>query len=389
MLTIITHDKKFLETVVGMKDTSSPYYAIQFRCSKLDKNWQSNSSFDIENLAAHFNSYDGYLFVCADNDFIIILRNSSAKHVKESIHKIIAEINKSISHKIATEILHADNFSNHYTISTEWKNFFALCKKKVNEATRHSKRPKLTPTLLVEIEKAMVDIDLTHLLRTQPVCTVLDQKANPVFDEVYVSIEHLKKVLMRDNDFTGNKALFRCLTELLDKHVLNLLQLRPKLLPKNIPISLNLNIETIMSDAFMQFTQMVKSTLWVALIIEINVADIFNDIYAYYDARDQVRKLGYKVCIDGINDATFELLNRSLMGFDLVKLQWNNDVKENMDTEENFILAKAIARCGANRVILCHCDDRSAIEYGRTLGISLFQGRYVDWLINPAAKTVN
>jgi hypothetical protein len=48
-----------------------------------------------------------------------------------------------------------------------------------------------------------------------------------------------------------------------------------------------------------------------------------------------------------------------------------------------------VKRCGANRVILTRCDNRQAVEYGQAFGISLFQGRYLDELIDPTRTVQN
>jgi hypothetical protein len=32
-------------------------------------------------------------------------------------------------------------------------------------------------------------------------------------------------------------------------------------------------------------------------------------------------------------------------------------------------------------MIMCRCDNREAIDFGRSLGIEMFQGRYVESLI--------
>jgi hypothetical protein len=40
-------------------------------------------------------------------------------------------------------------------------------------------------------------------------------------------------------------------------------------------------------------------------------------------------------------------------------------------------------------VILARCDNQDAIYYGQALGISLFQGRYVDSVLDPHSDVVN
>ena len=40
-----------------------------------------------------------------------------------------------------------------------------------------------------------------------------------------------------------------------------------------------------------------------------------------------------------------------------------------------------VKRGGTDRLILCRCDNREAIDFSRSVGIDLFQGRYVENMI--------
>ena len=125
-----------------------------------------------------------------------------------------------------------------------------------------------------------------------------------------------------------------------------------------------------------------------AVVFEIPVVDVFADIKAFHFARAAVQKLGYRVCIDGLTTQSFVHINRDQLKADLVKLQWNADLESDLTTTHNQALVRAVEACGANRVILCRCDSKQAIEYGRALKLSLFQGRHLDGVINPTS-TVN
>jgi hypothetical protein len=70
-------------------------------------------------------------------------------------------------------------------------------------------------------------------------------------------------------------------------------------------------------------------------------------------------------------------------------LQWNADVLTDVKSAVSSALIESIQATGTNRIILCRCDNRSALEYGMALGISLFQGRYLDSVLNPTAKVEN
>ena len=45
-----------------------------------------------------------------------------------------------------------------------------------------------------------------------------------------------------------------------------------------------------------------------------------------------------------------------------------------------------IDRCGRARIILSRCDSDEAIRFGQALGITMYQGRYVDKLLTQEGR---
>ena len=68
------------------------------------------------------------------------------------------------------------------------------------------------------------------------------------------------------------------------------------------------------------------------------------------------------------------------MGADMVKLRWSPALlnEETLSIDE---LKSIIEVMGEARTILCHCDDRGAVEFGQAVGIQLFQGRHIENLL--------
>lgn len=259
--------------------------------------------------------------------------------------------------------------------------------KEPKEAAGQSKM--LNGASLARIERDLANADLSRVLRRQPICAAVpDTMVRRVFDELYINIAHLRKILGTDVDLLSNRWLFKYLTQILDDRVLSLLERSPTRYLDN-PISLNLNVHTLLSDEFTAFDASIKPAVKFSIVIEIQLADVFNDMAAFLAAKTYVQKLGYRVCLDGVTDLSFTQINRKKLGFDLIKLQWNADIHTDVNSEANRELNAAIKECGANRVILTRCDNRSAIDYGQAMGISLFQGRYLDSLINPKSTVEN
>ncbi len=243
---------------------------------------------------------------------------------------------------------------------------------------------------MAKLEGELSKVDVSSVVSCQSICTAATA-INPmrrVFDELYINISQLRQLLKLDVDLHSNRWLFKYLTEILDLRVLQLLQASPTKY-MSTPISLNLNVRTLLSDQFMEFDASIKPFVKISLILEIQLSDVFEDMRAFFTARDIMQKMGYRICLDGVTDLTFTQIAHEKMGFDLVKLQWNADSHNDVKAPDNKKIAERVKACGSNRVILSRCDNRKAVEYGQSLGISLFQGRYLDKIVDPMLKVEN
>jgi len=189
-------------------------------------------------------------------------------------------------------------------------------------------------------------------------------------------------------DFTANKGLFKYLTECLDLHVLSVLSARAGLYMRS-PVSININVETVLSTAFAEFDQRVKLQLKPSLILEIPVADVFADMNAYIAARNLAHNLGYRVCLDGLSRQGFTQIDRAQLDFDMIKLYWSADSRAALSQVNHKPMEDAVRRTGPARIVLCRCDSPLAIEYGQSLGITMFQGRHTDKMVDPISQVIN
>jgi hypothetical protein len=240
----------------------------------------------------------------------------------------------------------------------------------------------LNASRLMDIEEQLLDADISAAIRKQPVCALLSGNVRPVFDEIYIRIAHMRHLLKSEIDFFSNRWLFKHLTQVLDERVLMEVRGMPEQYLET-PISLNLNVQTLLSSAFSRFDASIPTTLKVSIVIEVSVVDVFADMTAFLIAREEVQKQGYRVCLDGLTVKGLLHVDREKLGVDLVKVLWNAEAQSDFKAKENQELQQAVQRCGSKRLILCRCDNKQAVEYGQSLGIALFQGRYVDMLRNP------
>ena len=400
---------KLMELMGAIRDPAG-WQAIHFHLKDLLEQYKSEYQYKIAvNLIYDMlKGYEGGIFQLVDNSIIVV--------VGELEHNVQSKLIFQLRYLYMDDPLaYGENgeenpdFATIYDLRRQWQEFMDMCGRRMavmvrktttveNEidtpertdtgGIRHS-RYDLSATKLANIERDLDRADLQRVIRRQPVCAVLpNMSMRRVFDELYIHIAHLRQMLKSDVNFFSNRWLFKYLTQVLDQRMLDLLSRNP-VRYLDSPVSVNLNVETLISNRFAEFDAMIKPSAKVSIVIEIPALDVFADMQAFTAARREVQRLGYRVCVDGVTTESFPLLSREKLGADLVKLLWNADVEGDLTNTENTALAKSVRDAGSNRVILCRCDNKQAVQYGQALGISLFQGRFIDGVIAPGAKVEN
>ena len=247
-------------------------------------------------------------------------------------------------------------------------------------------RRELTPYMLGKLQKVLSMADFSSLIRRQSVCAVIGKSApQMLFDEVYVSIPDLRDTLLPDVDLTANPWLFQYLTETLDKRVLaNISRHDDGSLINNF--SLNINVSSILSDEFLQFDEDINASMRSTIVLELQLADIFSDIKAFILAKTFAQYRGYKVCIDGITVDKLKYIDREQLGAYLVKIIWHPSFMEVISEDKHF--TDYVNKAERSKLIICRVDDPQAVEVGNSLGINLYQGRYIQKLLSTQGRKV-
>lgn len=248
-------------------------------------------------------------------------------------------------------------------------------------------RRELTPSMLAKVQKALAMTDFSSLIRRQSVCAVIG-KSPPqmLFDEVFVSIADLRDMLLPDVDLTANPWLFQHLTETLDKRVLvSVSRHDDGSLTSNF--SINLNVSTILSDEFLEFDENINASMRSSIVLELQLVDIFSDIKAFILAKTFAQYRGYKICIDGITVDKLKYIDREHLSSDLIKIIWHPTFMDVVNEDKHF--TDYVNKAERAKMILCRVDDPQAVEVGNSLGINLYQGRYIQrMLTSQPRKTI-
>jgi len=435
-------ESKLVQMVADIKSQPVGWQAIHFRLSQLLEEYKSEYLVKIAINLIHdlLKTHDGAMFLLVDSSIIVLCQ----KVEQTLLDKLIFQMRYLyMDDPLCYDEMGQENpnFCHVYDLKRDWYNFDLLCADCMALATRkqpmairpmHDIRPEpdrmqeeesnhiphkpvltraetlersqraaparqeipiresseLSAVRLAAIEHNLQTLDMHTVTRRQPVCAVLPgMKVRRVFDELYIHIAHLRRLMKSDVDFFSNRWLFKYLTHTLDQRMIDLIHNDPGSYLAS-PISVNFNVETILSSWFARFDANIKPATKVSIVLELPVVDLFADMVAFKTAMREAQRLGYRVCLDGLSTESFLSIDREKLGLDLIKVQWNSDVLTDLKTSNNE-MAKAIETTGNNRIILCRCDNGSALEYGMALGISLFQGRYLDKVLNPTAKVEN
>ena len=252
-----------------------------------------------------------------------------------------------------------------------------------NTSTRRFKK-ELTTEMLAKVQKIISVADFSSFIRRQAICAVIG-KSTPqrVFEEVFVSIPDMRDSLLPEVEITSNPWLFLALTETLDKRVLEIISRHDDgSLTGNF--SVNINVSTILSDDFLRFDDSISGSMRKSIILELQLVDIFSDIRSFILAKTFAKARGYKICIDGITVDKLKYLNRTGLDCDLMKIVWHPSFAEVIDEDKHF--TDYMNKAERAKIILCRIDDANAVEVGNSLGINLYQGRYVQRLLNASSK---
>jgi EAL domain-containing protein (putative c-di-GMP-specific phosphodiesterase class I) len=237
----------------------------------------------------------------------------------------------------------------------------------------------LTPKRLALLTADMETLDVGPMLHRQAVVEVGDDRRAVVsFEEFYVSLSALRKKVAEEVNLQSDRWLFQDFSRSLDRHILRVLK-NLDVLSKPHAVSVNLNLETLYSDAFAGFANALGENQ--TLVVEAQGVDVFADIGVFLRARDWLHERGHKLLIDGLTPRTMETVDLGPLGADYYKLGWNPGLVHSVDGDDAAAARALISAIGAEKLVLCHVDSEQAMAWGLRAGIRRFQGFFVDSML--------
>ncbi|UEM05069.1 hypothetical protein JL101_006425 [Skermanella rosea] len=253
------------------------------------------------------------------------------------------------------------------------------------DASKAATKEPISLEELAKIERQIGNFDLSPFMLNQPIVDIQAQEENRrEYFEVYIAVKSLEDRLSPEFDLTANRWLFNYFTSSLDHAVLKSLNHGVDFI-RGHKIGLNLNLSTIMSSAFVKFDERLTMELRGNIVLEINKADLVENIDTYKDVVEFANNRGYSICIDGITPMWVEHMDLEYMACDYAKMFWSNDLLDMGEAAlENF---SAKIRSQENcRFILGRCSTVTGLLFAQKHGINLVQGRMVDTILRKGVR---
>jgi hypothetical protein len=384
-------------------------WALHIHLSKLGpRSRNENLVFALDMFRALVNQFSGRVFMLRNSDVMCVLKDSRIAEIKAALRRIQMLFHDDPLFHVEQD---ADSkFSSSYNLNDSLPQFQALVESLLSEpiakpdAPATPSAPERAPEVVAPLDlgryaaivNTVATVDLARFLRHQPACLITDDRTIvPVFEEVYTSIPDLERALGPGTRLTADRWLFQHMTKALDRRTLQMLTaktapeaadeqamvaLRARLLGSG-NFSVNLNVGSVLSPEFQAFDASVSSMIRGTVVLEFHKIDVFADLGSFLYVRDFARRRGYRICLDGLSHLSLPFMDRGDLGVDLMKIYWTNDMPD-----DRMHIRKLVEHAGEHRVILCRCDTDQAIEYGRSIGITLFQGKQVDTMMGGQAK---
>lgn len=367
-------EKKLLEALGRVERSQSVYSALYVNVSKL-KPKNRHPSF-VKIIAKLFDDLvgasEGGLFVLDNSDFVILGKNISLPAVESTMEKLRMGL--------ASDPL-LMNHDNGFTKLYEFPDDLETLKEVIAKLLLVRDEEDLLP-VKVAVEASQIDgvmkhldnINVAEIVKHQSVLKLESaDKVKLVFQEFFVAVKDLSKQYGGNIDLMANKWLFQYLTYTLDKKTISSFMGSDIKKFPNL-IGLNLNLSSVFSE---EFANLVNNFLQPEqrIVVEVQMADIFNNLNLYFEAREMLHAKGNKILIDAMSTNMLKILNVIKLEPDMIKIFWDPMMEFDINDEE---IKNIIASFGSENVILAKCKDEKALRWGIKHGIRNFQGPYMD-----------
>ena len=387
-----SQEQALLNHIKRLERSGSNYLAVWVHLSKLITIQRLPECLEVVRtmLARDAKKFDASLFALFNNDIFIVCGRDASNSIDGALGRVCQVVGNDPFFAAGDSA--QQDFYTYFDLGDQFGDLVdcveALVQSRAEQdhlarsAKRRSGEGKpLDLSNLATIEKAIAQADLSAMTNRQAVCELGGKgRPTPLFYELFTSIGTLRQTLMPDQNLFSNHWLFQYLTTKLDERMLAWLSKNDDSTLKR-SFSLNINIASILSPRFLEFDALLDKERRNTIAIELQKVDVFADISRFLFTQEFLKDRGYRICLDGLTAVSLPYVDRRKLGFELIKLHWTPQLRQLIEGKDGEHLREVVKATNPQRIILMRCETDDAIELGQELGISLFQGYYIDHLL--------
>lgn len=385
-------EQALLNHIRRLERSRGDTFAVQIHLSKLITFLRLPECLDVVRtmMAREAKKADASLFALFNTDLFVVYNRDSLTKMDEALARVCTILGDDPF--FADQAEAQQEFCTYFNLDTQFEELVEQVQDLVQQhadqqiLARTQKRDDgagkpLDLSNLAAIQKAVAQADLSTMTSRQAICEVGDSgRPQPLFYELFTSIGALQQALLPDQNLFSDRWLFQYLTTKLDERMLAwLIKNDDSTLKRSF--SLNINIASVLSPRFLEFDALLDKERRNTIVIELQKIDVFADIARFLFAREFLLDRGYRICLDGLTTLSLPFVDRRMLGFELVKLHWTPQLRQQLEGKDGGRLREAIEATNPRRIIMMRCETDDAIELGHELGISLFQGYFLDHLL--------
>lgn len=321
------------------------------------------------------------IFSLTNDDLVMIVNAGAQRDVNNILHRIrkLYEGNPVTIENAET----ADKFTTWYDLSLDAAmavHSFQQMRQEAQQAPAKGAAagpPIMTPPMLDEVQKKLAFANVAPFIRDQVALRInaATKEASIEFYEFFLSVADIQRIVAPNINLLGDRWLFQDLSRTMDLRMLETVGRSP--LARGTPsVSLNLNLETVLTPTFGEFIGRIEKGQKV--IVEVQVLDLLTNINMYLDIRNVLNSMGHAILIDGLSTTTLQMLDVASMKPDYAKIIWAPELLDMMDPESNRNAGHMVQEIGVEKVVLSRCDSPAALAWGLKSGIAVFQGHFLD-----------
>ena len=280
-------------------------------------------------------------------------------------------------------VLSYDLINNYRSAADRVAKYAEIAQRAVADGDGEAGDKQLRPLTTADIKNVMrayekfgADRFVKAFVRNQDVMlNIAGKPPEAVMTEYFISMDLLRKPLFIDVEMRGSGRLFNEFTLVLDQILLKAFN---HMHTSDARCSINLNVESVFTEAFEGFIESTPASKLKEVVFEFRQSNIVENFDEFQVARSLIKSKGAHIAVDQIFPQTVGLVDLDYIGASIAKIHWRNGAEEILKERERAI--KYLIDCNV-LPILIRVDDERALGVGTAMGINMFQGFYIDKLL--------